>query len=179
MEQFHSSDIRNFAIVGHGASGKTSLAEAILMLGGAINRLGTIEDGSTVSDYHPAEKARKISIHSTPLHIEWENKKFNIIDTPGYSDFIGEALGSLSVVDSAVITIHASNGIEVCTETMWDNATKLGIPKMLVVNGLDREHTKFDEILTKAKKDLVKTFFQCKSQLILDRVQSKYRCFKK
>ena len=113
MEQFHSSDIRNFAIVGHGASGKTSLAEAILMLGGAINRLGTIEDGSTVSDYHPAEKARKISIHSTPLHIEWENKKFNIIDTPGYSDFIGEALGSLSVVDSAVITIHASNGIEV------------------------------------------------------------------
>ena len=152
MEQFHSSDIRNFAIVGHGASGKTSLAEAILMLGGAINRLGTIEDGSTVSDYHPAEKARKISIHSTPLHIEWENKKFNIIDTPGYSDFIGEALGSLSVVDSAVITIHASNGIEVCTETMWDNATELGIPKMLVVNGLDREHTKFDEILTKAKK---------------------------
>ena len=137
MEQFHSSDIRNFAIVGHGASGKTSLAEAILMLGGAINRLGTIEDGSTVSDYHPAEKARKISIHSTPLHIEWENKKFNIIDTPGYSDFIGEALGSLSVVDSAVITIHASNGIEVCTETMWDNATELGIPKMLVVNGLD------------------------------------------
>ena len=79
MEQFHSSDIRNFAIVGHGASGKTSLVEAFLKLGGEINRLGTIEDGSTVSDYHPAEKAREISIHSTPLHMEWANKKFNII----------------------------------------------------------------------------------------------------
>ena len=79
-------------------------------------------------------------------------KKFNIIDTPGYSDFIGESLGSLSVVDLAIITIHASNGIEVCTETMWSHATKLGIPKMLVVNGLDREHTKFEEILAQAKK---------------------------
>ena len=134
MKQFHSSDIRNFAIVGHGASGKTALAEAFLKIGGEVNRLGTIEDGSTISDYHPAEKSRQISIHSTPLHMEWGGKKFNIIDTPGYSDFIGESLGSLSVVDLAIITIHASNGIEVCTETMWSNATKLGIPKMLVVN---------------------------------------------
>ena len=152
MKQFHSCDIRNFAIVGHGASGKTSLAEAILKLGGEINRLGTIEDGSTVSDYHPAEKSRQISIHSTPLHMEWGGKKFNIIDTPGYSDFIGESLGSLGIVDLALITIHAANGIEVCTETMWENATNLGIPKMLVVNGLDREHTKFNEILAQAKK---------------------------
>ena len=99
MEQFHSSDIRNFAIVGHGASGKTSLAEAILMLGGAINRLGTIEDGSTVSDYHPAEKARKISIHSTPLHIEWENKKFNIIIADDNSITIDTAAGGIAVTD--------------------------------------------------------------------------------
>ena len=105
MKQFSSSDIRNFAIVGHGGSGKTSLAEALLKLGGEINRLGTIEDGSTTSDYHPGEKSRKISIHSTPLHMEWMDKKFNLIDTPGYSDFIGEALGALSVVDLAVICL--------------------------------------------------------------------------
>ena len=152
MKQFLASDIRNFAIVGHGASGKTCLAEAMLKIGGEINRLGTIEDGSTTSDYHPGEKSRQISIHSTPLHMEWMDKKFNMIDTPGYSDFIGEALGALSVVDMAVITIHAVNGVEVCTETMWNHASQLGIPKMLVVNGLDREHTKFDSILEQARK---------------------------
>lgn len=152
MKQFSSSDIRNFAIVGHGASGKTCLAEAMLKLGGEINRIGTIENGSTTSDYHPGEKSRQISIHSTPLHMEWMGKKFNLIDTPGYSDFVGEALGALSVVDLAVITIHAVNGVEVCTETMWNQATDLGIPKMLVVNGLDREHVSFDVILTQARK---------------------------
>ena len=142
MKQISSSNIRNFAILGHGGSGKTSLVESMLKLGGEINRLGKIEDGSTTSDYHPGEKSRQISIHSTPLHMEWMGKKFNMIDTPGYSDFIGEALGAMSVVDMAIITIHATNGIEVGTETMWSNADKLGIPKMLVVNGLDREHVK-------------------------------------
>ncbi len=151
MKQFQSSDIRNFALVGHGTSGKTCLAEAMLKLGGETNRLGTIEDGSTTSDYHPGEKSRQISIHATPLHMEWMDTKFNLIDTPGYSDFIGEAIGSLSVVDLAVITIHAVNGVEVGTETMWNHATKLGIPKMLVVNGIDREHTKFDTILAQAR----------------------------
>ena len=151
MKQFQSSDIRNFAIVGHGTSGKTCLAEAMLKLGGETNRLGTIEDGSTTSDYHPGEKSRQISIHATPLHMEWMDKKFNLIDTPGYSDFIGEAIGSLSVVDLAVITIHAVNGVEVGTETMWNHATKLGIPKMLVVNGIDREHTRFDTILAQVR----------------------------
>ncbi|MEC8915921.1 MAG: elongation factor G [Candidatus Neomarinimicrobiota bacterium] len=151
MKQFQSSDIRNFALVGHGTSGKTCLAETMLKLGGETNRLGTIEDGSTTSDYHPGEKSRQISIHATPLHMEWMDTKFNLIDTPGYSDFIGEAIGSLSVVDLAVITIHAVNGVEVGTETMWNHATKLGIPKMLVVNGIDREHTKFDTILAQAR----------------------------
>ncbi len=152
MKQFSSSDIRNFAIVGHGASGKTCLAEAMLKLGGEVNRIGKIEDGSTISDYHPGEKARQISIQSTPLHMEWMDKKFNMIDTPGYSDFIGEAIGSLAVVDMAIITVHAVNGVEVCTETMWHHASKLGIPKMLVINGLDREHTNFENILGQARK---------------------------
>ena len=151
MKQYQSSDIRNFAIVGHGSSGKTCLAEAMLKLGGKINRLGTIETGSTTSDYHPGEKERQISIHATPLHMEWDEKKFNMIDAPGYSDFIGESAGALAVVDMAVVVIHAMNGVEVGTEIMWANATNLGISKMLVVNGFDREHTSFETILAEAR----------------------------
>ena len=151
MKQYQSFDIRNFAIVGHGSSGKTCLAEAMLKLGGKINRLGTIETGSTTSDYHPGEKERQISIHATPLHMEWDEKKFNMIDAPGYSDFIGESAGALAVVDMAVVVIHAMNGVEVGTEMMWANATNLGISKMLVVNGFDREHTSFETILAEAR----------------------------
>ena len=159
MKQFNAGDIRNFTIVGHGATGKTSLVESMLVLGGEINRMGTIEAGSTVSDYHPGEKERQISIHSTPLHMEWTDKKFNMIDAPGYSDFIGEAISSLAVVDMAVILIHAVNGIEVGTETMWNTVTKIGIPKTLVINGLDRENTKFDHILKQTRERFGKNVF--------------------
>ncbi|HIA79291.1 MAG TPA: elongation factor G [Candidatus Marinimicrobia bacterium] len=159
MKQFNSRDIRNFAIVGHGATGKTSLVESMLVLGGEINRMGTIEAGSTVADYHPGETERQISIHSTPLHMEWTDKKFNMIDVPGYSDFIGEAISSLAVVDMAVILIHAVNGLEVGTESMWNNVTKIGIPKTLVINGLDREHTRFDHILKQTRERFGKNVF--------------------
>ena len=151
MKEFRSADIRNFAIVGHGASGKTMLCEAMLACAGEINRMGSIEANNTVSDYHHDEHERQISIHSSPLHLEWMNKKFNIIDTPGYLDFIGEAISSLAVVDMAVVLLHAVNGVEVGTEQVWSFASKNNIPKALVVNGLDREHTKFDDILNNAK----------------------------
>ena len=159
MKQYEARDLRNLAVVGHGASGKTSLVEAMLVLGKEINRMGSIASGSTVSDYHPGEKERQISIHSTPLHMEWGQKKFNIIDAPGYSDFIGESISSLAVVDLAAVVIHAVNGIEVGTESMWSSATDLGIPKVLVVNGFDREHTKFEEILNQAKERIGKKVF--------------------
>ena len=152
MKEYNSGDIRNMAVVGHGACGKTLLSEAMLANGGVVNRIGSIESGSTVSDYHPDEHSRQISMHATALHIEWNDKKINFIDTPGYLDFVGEALGALAVVDMAMVVIHAAQGIEVGTEQMWSNATKRGIPKMLVVNGLDREHTKFDEIVGKARE---------------------------
>ncbi len=152
MKEYSSGDIRNLAIVGHGACGKTILSEAMLASGGIVNRIGSIENGSTVSDYHPDEHSRQISMHATALHVEWDDKKINFIDTPGYLDFVGETLGALAVVDMAMIVIHAAQGIEVGTEQMWANATKQGIPKILVVNGLDREHTKFDEILKSARE---------------------------
>jgi len=159
MKEFRSVDIRNFAIVGHGASGKTMLCEAMLACAGEINRMGSIETKNTVSDYHHDEHERQISIHSSPLHLEWMNKKFNIIDTPGYLDFIGEAISSLAVVDMAVVLLQAVNGVEVGTEQVWSFASKNNIPKVLVVNGLDREHTKFDEILNNAKGHFGKNVF--------------------
>ena len=159
MKHYETSDLRNFAIVGHGAVGKTTLAEAMLSLGNEINRMGSVDLGTTVSDYHPGEKDRKISIHSTPLHMDWGKTKFNFIDAPGYSDFIGESIGSLGVVDMAAVLIHAVNGIEVGTESMWRTASDLGIPKVLVINGLDREHAKYDDILNQAKKRFGKSVF--------------------
>ena len=159
MKEFRSADIRNFAIVGHGASGKTMLCEAMLACAGEINRMGSIETKNTVSDYHHDEHERQISIHSSPLHLEWMNKKFNIIDTPGYLDFIGEAISSLAVVDMAVVLLQAVNGVEVGTEQVWSFASKNNIPKVLVVNGLDREHAKFDDILNNAKGHFGKNVF--------------------
>ena len=159
MKHYETSDLRNFAIVGHGAVGKTTLAEAMLSLGNEINRMGSVDLGTTVSDYHPGEKDRKISIHSTPLHMNWGDTKFNFIDAPGYSDFIGESISSLGVVDMAAVLIHAVNGIEVGTELMWRTASDLGIPKALVINGLDREHIKYNDILSQAKKRFGKNVF--------------------
>ena len=159
MKNYAAKDIRNFAIVGHGGSGKTTLSEAMLSRSGKINRIGSIESGTTVSDYHHDEHQRQISIHSSPLHLEWDDIKFNLIDTPGYLDFIGEAISSLAVVDAAVIVVHAVNGIEVGTEQVWNYASNYKLPKIIVVNGLDREHTQFDQILQQAKNNFGSNVF--------------------
>ncbi len=152
MKQYATADIRNFALVGHGASGKTCLSEAMLYCSKHINRMGTIDAGNTVSDYHPGEQNRQISIHSTPMVTEWNEKKFNLIDTPGYSDFIGEALSSLAVVDMAAVVVSAVNGVEVGTEQVWDHATRNEIPKIIIINGLDREHVNFGQVLKQCKE---------------------------
>ena len=159
MKDYQPADIRNIAVVGHGDSGKTILCEAMLMCGGQINRIGSIEAGTTTSDYHPGEKERQISIHAAPLYLDWKGKKFNLLDAPGYMDFVGEAIGAISVADLAMIVVHAVNGIEVGTEQMWTHATNQGISKVIVVNGFDREHTKFDEILSSAKERFGKNVF--------------------
>ena len=159
MKNYAAKDIRNFAIVGHGGSGKTTLSEAMLSRSGKINRIGSIESGTTTSDYHHDEHQRQISIHSSPLHLEWDDIKFNLIDTPGYLDFIGEAISSLAVVDAAVIVVHAVNGIEVGTEQVWNYASNYKLPKIIVVNGLDREHTQFDQILQQAKNNFGSNVF--------------------
>jgi elongation factor G len=152
MKTYQPADLRNFAIVGHASSGKTMLSEAMLMCGGVINRMGRIADGSTVSDYHVSEKNRKISVSASLLHTEWAGKKFNIIDTPGYLDFISEGLGALRVGDFALVVIHAQHGLGVGTDRVWNYATNYGIPKMIVVNALDKENVDFDAVVKAAQE---------------------------
>src|SRR5215204_6855737 len=129
MKTYEAGDIRNFAIVGHASAGKTMLSEAMLACSGVINRMGSIAAGTTVSDYHESEKHRQISTHASLLHTEWLGKKLNIIDTPGYLDFISEGLGALRVGDFALVVIHAGQGIGVGTEQVWKYATEFALPK--------------------------------------------------
>src|SRR5689334_11266727 len=152
MKEYKPGDIRNFAIVGHASSGKTMLSEAMLACAGVINRMGTIAGGSTVSDYHDNERERQISVSATLMHLEWLGKKFNILDCPGYADFISEGLGALKVGDFALVVVHANHGVGVGTDAVWKYATEDGIPKMLVVNAFDKEETDFDKTLAQIRE---------------------------
>ena len=147
MKEYQAGDIRNFAIVGHASSGKTMLSEAMMACAGVINRMGSIAAGSTVSDYHESEKHRQISVSASLMHLEWLGKKFNLLDCPGYADFISEGLGALRVGDFALIVVNATHGVGVGTDAVWKYATQYGIPKMIVINGLDKEEADFDEEL--------------------------------
>src|SRR6478672_9116379 len=152
MKEYKPADIRNFAIVGHASSGKTMLSEAMLACAGVINRMGGIAAGSTVSDYHDNEQARQISVSATLMHLEWLGKKFNILDCPGYADFISEGLGALRVGDFALIAVHANHGVGVGTDAVWRYATEDGIPKMIVVNAFDKEETDFEKTLAQIRE---------------------------
>jgi len=152
MKQYEAAEIRNFAIVGHQASGKTILSDAMLLCSGKISKIGSIQAGTTVSDYHPSEKDRQISVHASLMHTEWMGKKFNIIDTPGYQDFISEGLGALRVGDFALVVVSATSGVELGTTQVWEYATRYGIPKMVVINGCDKEHARFQEIVAQLQE---------------------------
>src|SRR5512142_1025109 len=152
MKEYQPGDIRNFAIVGHASSGKTMLSEAMLATAGVINRMGGIAAGSTVSDYHESEQNRQISVLSTLMHFDWQDKKFNVLDCPGYADFISEALGALRVSDVAVVVVHANHGVGVGTDTVWKCATDNGIPKVLVANAFDKEETDFEKTLAQLRE---------------------------
>src|SRR5437016_4026845 len=152
MKEYKPGDIRNFAVVGHASSGKTMLSEAMLACAGVINRMGSIAAGSTVSDYHENEQQRQISVSATLMHLEWLGKKFNILDCPGYADFISEGLGALRVGDFALIAIHANHGVGVGTDAVWKYSTEDGIPKMIVLNAFDKEETDFEKTLAQVRQ---------------------------
>src|ERR1700751_4885611 len=133
MAAHRCEDIRNFAIIGHASSGKTILSEAMLACSGTINRMGRIADGTTVSDYHVSEKQRQISTQTSLLHTKWMDKRFTIMDTPGYLDFMSEALAALHVADFALVVGHAQHGVGVGPERVADFADERGIPKIIVI----------------------------------------------
>ncbi len=154
MKEYTTDQIRNIAFIGHGGSGKTSLSEFILFTAGEINRIGSIDEGNTVSDFNANETERKISISATPLHVEWKNSKVNILDTPGYSDFIGQVVSSLHVVDTAVAVIKGAEGVEVGTEQTWEKVKEDNLPATVIVNKVDNEHSKYSDSVQMAKDRL-------------------------
>ena len=143
--------IRNVALVGHRGSGKTSLHEALLFQAGAVNRLGTVVDGTTVSDTDPDEKARQMSISAALSSFEWQDRKVNLLDTPGDSSFVADALGALRVCESAVFVINAVMGVEVHTTRLWQRAAELDLARLVFVNMLDRERADFFRTLESLK----------------------------
>jgi elongation factor G len=143
--------IRNVALVGHRGSGKTSLHEAVLFQAGAINRLGSVVDGSTVSDSDADEKARQMSISASLSSFQWQDRKVNLIDTPGDSSFIADALGALRVCESAVFVVNGVMGVEVHTTRLWQRAAELDLARLIFVNMLDRERADFFRTLDSLK----------------------------
>ena len=139
--------IRNVALVGHHGAGKTTLAEALLAATGSIARRGSVEKGSTVMDFEPEEVARQLSISTSLAPFTVNGVKVNLLDTPGYADFAGEMITALANVDLAVVVVSATDGVQAQTEDAWRAAARLGVPRVIVINKLDRERADFDRTL--------------------------------
>src|SRR5512136_373815 len=151
MDQFTLENIRNVALLSHSGAGKTSLSEAILFNAKAISRLGRVDEGTTTSDYDPDEIQRRISINLSVLPYAWQGVKVNLLDTPGYSDFIGEVKSALRVCEGAVILICATSGIEVGTEQSWQYCEEIGLPRLVFINKMDRENADFFKVADAAQ----------------------------
>jgi len=145
MKVYGTREIRNVGIVGHGHEGKTSLVAAMLFDAVATNRLGRVDDGTTVTDYDEDEVARKLSIISSLAYCEWNGIKINILDTPGFAAFILDAKAALRASDSALVVVDAVSGVEVQTEKAWSYADEFNIPRLIVVSKMDRERADFDQ----------------------------------
>ena len=151
MKDYSCDKIRNVCLLGHGNAGKTTLAEAMLYLTGGTDRLGSVVDGNTVLDYDPEEIKRKFSIATSLAPVEWKNVKVNIIDTPGYFDFVGEMLEGLNVADGAVILVGGKDGLQVGTEKAWDAVNERKIPRMFFISKLDEENSDFSKVFDQLK----------------------------
>lgn len=149
---YQTDQIRNIALLGHSGSGKTSLTEAMLFNAGGSNRLGKVEEGNTVSDYDEEEIRRGISINASVVPVEWKGHKINVIDTPGYLDFIGEVIGGLVAADVAVLVLDGSAGVEVGALLAWQNAVKLGVPRAVFINKMERENASYQRVLTELRE---------------------------
>ena len=147
MKVYTAEQIRNVALISHVGAGKTSLIDAALFDSGAATRQGKVDEGSSIADYDPDELKRRMTLHAKVLPVEWKNSKINFIDTPGYADFVGEVKAGLRVADAALVVVTAEKGVEVGTELTWQYADERKLPRMVLVNKLDRENTSFEQAL--------------------------------
>ena len=158
MKEYHTKQLRNVVLLGHGSAGKTSLAEAMLFTSGAINRMGGVEEGTTVADFDEEEIRRHISLSLAVVPVEWRKYKVNVLDTPGYTDFVGEVKSAIRVADLALIVVDAASGVEVGTELVWNFAEEQGLPRMVVINKMNRENTNFSRTLETLQEAFDQTF---------------------
>jgi elongation factor G len=147
LKTYEANDIRNVLLVGHGGAGKTTLLEGMLFAAGATTRMGTVEDGSTASDFEPEEVKKGISVSLAMAPVEWNGVKINVLDAPGYADFIGDARSAIRAVDAVLLVVSAVDGVEVQTEVAWELAVEAGLPRAILINKLDRERASFQTTL--------------------------------
>lgn len=152
MKVYETGDIRNIGIAGHSGAGKTSLLELMLFNSGAISRPGKVEDGTTVTDYLPEEIKRQVTISSSLAPVEWKNTKLNMIDTPGYADFIGEVIATTRAIDNMLMVVCGVAGVEVQTEVIWDIAQGNKLPRIIFVNKLERENSCFETVVEQMRE---------------------------
>jgi elongation factor G len=157
MKVYDAGSIRNVAVVGHGGCGKTQLVSAMLFAAGAVNRLGKVDDGSTVTDFDDEAIARKHTLSSSLAHVEWQKTKINIVDTPGFANFITDARAALRVTEAAVLVVDAVAGVEVQTEKLWADAAEFNLPRLVVVNRLERERASLERTLESLHRDCSRT----------------------
>lgn len=158
MKSYKVEELRNVSLIAHSAAGKTSLTEAMLFNTGVLSRLGKVDEGNTVSDYDPEEIRRKISVNTSVCPWEWEGCKVNLLDTPGYADFVGEVKGAVRVSDAVVVIVCAVSGVEVGTELVWQYADELELPRLVFINKMDRENSSFQRTLEQIKAKFSATF---------------------
>ncbi len=158
MKEYKVQDLRNVALLGHGGCGKTTLSESMLFDAGATTRLGRIEDHNTVSDYDEEEQARGLSVNTSVLPAEWQNRKLNILDVPGYMDFVGEVKNAIRAVDSGVLVVCASSGVEVGAELHWEFLDEANLPRMVFVNKMDRDNASFSRTMEQLRTKFEVTF---------------------
>ncbi|HYS20845.1 MAG TPA: GTP-binding protein, partial [Gemmatimonadales bacterium] len=154
MRVYKTGEIRNVAVVGHGASGKTSLVDALAFVAGTSKRHGSVKDGTALTDYTPDEIERKYSINLALAVAEWMDTKVNLIDTPGYLDFTGDALAGVWAADGAVVVLAGAAGVEVGTEKVWDYCEERRLPRILFVSMMDKEHADFEKVFNQVKQRL-------------------------
>ncbi len=158
MKEYRTKQLRNVVLLGHGSAGKTSLVEAFAFASGAINRLGRVEDGTTVADFDDEETRRHISLNLALVPVEWADCKINVLDTPGYTDFVGEVKSAVRVADLALILVDGVSGVEVGTELVWNFAEEQGLPRIVVVNKMNRENANLDRTLDTLREAFEQNF---------------------